>query len=119
MKTILAVNGLPVRHKNEPCCVPAQSLHLSNGQTATSAELLKAVGDPTRLRMLELLVQLDAPLYVCDITAHFQQNQPTVSHHLRLLREAGLIDTEKRGIWSYYSATDAGRSTLSAVISLV
>lgn len=119
MKTNLPVYQLPVRHKNEPCCVPVQGPRLSNTQTATLADRLKAVGDPTRLRMLDLLVQQDAPLCVCDITAQFQQNQPTVSHHLKLLRGAGLIDTEKRGIWSYYSATEAGRSTLATVVSLV
>lgn len=119
MKTTLPVYELPVRRKNEPCCVPARAPCLSDTQVATLAERLKAVGDPTRLRMLDLLVQQDAPLCVCDITAQFQQNQPTVSHHLKLLRQAGLIDTEKRGIWSYYSATEAGRSTLYTVISLV
>jgi ArsR family transcriptional regulator len=56
---------------------------------------------------------------VCDLTPAFPQNQPTISHHLKLLREAGLIDTEKRGIWGYYWATDEGRRMLKAVQSLV
>ncbi|MGI8824383.1 MAG: ArsR/SmtB family transcription factor [Chloroflexota bacterium] len=111
--------SLPVRHKNEPCCAPAHAPSLGTTQTETLAEHLKAVADPTRLRMLDLLIQQDEPLCVCDMTPHFQQNQPTVSHHLKLLREAGLIDTEKRGIWAYYWATDAGRRTLSAVHALV
>jgi ArsR family transcriptional regulator len=119
MKTTMPVSELPVRHKNEVCCAPVQAPSLSEGQSSTLADRLKAVGDPTRLRMLDLLVQQDAPLCVCDMTAQFQQNQPTISHHLRLLREAGLIDTEKRGIWSYYAATERGRQVLSAIGGLV
>jgi ArsR family transcriptional regulator len=88
---------------------------MSQARTAHLADQLKAVADPTRLRMLDLLVQQGQPCCVCDLTPQFPQNQPTVSHHLRLLREAGLIDTEKRGIWSYYWATDTGRRTLSVL----
>jgi ArsR family transcriptional regulator len=92
---------------------------LTEAQTTGLAERLKALGDPTRLRMLDLLVQQEAPLCVCDITPQFEQNQPTISHHLRLLREAGLIATEKQGIWAYYWATEEGRRYLAAVTSLV
>ena len=109
---------LPVRHKNEPCCAPVEAPSLSIGQTEALADQLKAIGDPTRLRMLDLLVQQAEPLCVCDVTPQFPQNQPTISHHLRLLREAGLIETEKRGIWAYYWATDAGRRCLAAVKTL-
>jgi ArsR family transcriptional regulator len=91
---------------------------MSESHTAALAARLKALADPTRLRMLDLLVQQREPLCVCDLTAQFHQNQPTISHHLRILREAGLIDTEKRGIWSYYWATEAGRQMLAAVESL-
>jgi ArsR family transcriptional regulator len=82
------------------------------------ADRLKALGDATRLRMLDLLVQQETALCVCDLTALFPQNQPTISHHLKILRDAGLIDTEKRGIWSYYWATDAGRSVLAVIQGL-
>jgi ArsR family transcriptional regulator len=109
---------LPVRHKNDPCCGAVAAPSLSLARTASLAECLKALADPTRLRMLDLLAQQSDPLCVCDITPRFEQNQPTISHHLRLLREAGLIGTEKRGIWSFYWATDRGRSCLSAVQSL-
>jgi ArsR family transcriptional regulator len=82
------------------------------------ADRLKAIADPTRLRMLDLLVQQPEPICVCDLTPQFPQNQPTISHHLKLLRDARLIETEKRGIWSYYWATEEGRKTLLAVHSL-
>src|SRR5579872_7071881 len=115
MTNVRVREPLPLRHKNEPCCGVVGAPSLSTGQTATLAERLKAIADPTRLRMLDLLAQQPEPLCVCDITPLFPQNQPTISHHLRLLREAGLIDTEKRGIWAHYWATDAGRSALAAL----
>jgi ArsR family transcriptional regulator len=118
METGTLDRPLPVRHKNEPCCAEVAAPSLSPARTTTLADQLKALGDPTRLRMLDLLVQQPAPLCVCDITSQFEQNQPTISHHLRLLREAGLIETEKRGIWSYFWATDRGRSSLSALRAL-
>ena len=109
---------LPVRHKNEPCCTPASAPSLTRARTAALAARLKALSDATRLRMLDLLAQQAEPLCVCDITDQFEQNQPTISHHLKLLREAGLIDSEKRGIWAFYWATDEGRKTLAAVTGL-
>jgi ArsR family transcriptional regulator len=64
-------------------------------------------------------VQQDDPLCVCDLTTQFEQRQPTISHHLRILREAGLIVGEKRGTWSYYAATEAGRRSVSIVRDLL
>lgn len=79
---------------------------------------LKAVADPTRLAMLDMFAHQSDPLCVCDITERFTQNQPTISHHLKLLREAGLVACEKRGIWAFYWATTDGRRTLAAIKSL-
>lgn len=118
METSTLARPLPVRHKNEPCCGPVEAPSLSQTQTDALAGRLKALGDPTRLRMLDLLAQQDAPLCVCDLTDQFPQNQPTISHHLRLLREAGLIASEKQGIWAHYWATDEGRRSLAAVATL-
>jgi len=91
---------------------------MTQSRTTRVADQLKALGDPTRLAIMDLLTQQDDPLCVCDITPRFPQNQPTISHHLRLLREAGLIDTEKQGVWSYYWATDLGRSCLAAAAAV-
>ncbi len=118
MDTTTLTRPLPVRHKNEPCCAPVEAPSLTQDQTAALADRLKALGDPTRLRMLDLLAHQDAPLCVCDLTDQFPQNQPTISHHLRLLREAGLITSEKQGIWAYYRATDEGRRSLTAIKTL-
>ena len=86
--------------------------------TAALAKRLKALADPTRLRMLELLVAQPAPLCVCDITRQFDQHQPTISHHLRILLTAGLISGEKRGVWSYYWATEAGQRSMAVLQAL-
>ena len=109
---------IPIRRRTDPCCQNVVEPSLTNRQTAKLAAQLKAVGDPTRLGMLDLLVQQSEPICVCDITPLFDQLQPTISHHLRLLREASLIDTEKRGLWAYYWATPDGRATLEAVKQL-
>ncbi|HEV8192460.1 MAG TPA: metalloregulator ArsR/SmtB family transcription factor [Ktedonobacterales bacterium] len=86
--------------------------------TAALAERLKALADPTRLRMLALLAEHASPLCVCEITPLFDLHQPTISHHLRLLREAGLADCERRGVWAYYWATEAGQRALALVTAL-
>lgn len=65
--------------------------------------LFKALADPTRLGILQLLASSDESVCVCDIVEHFPLNQPTISHHLRLLRETGLVSTTKCGTWVYYS----------------
>ena len=80
---------------------------------------LKALADETRLHMLDLLVRHGQALCVCEITEQFDLSQPTISHHLRLLREAALIRGEKQGTWMYYSATDEGKRCMSVVTSLV
>jgi DNA-binding transcriptional ArsR family regulator len=103
------------------CCAGEATLtppELALGETDTLVERLKSLADPTRLRMLDLLARQSAPLCVCEINEHFAQRQPTISHHLRILREAGLIDCEKRGVWAYYWATEMGSEWLSAVKGL-
>lgn len=119
METQTLSRTLPVRSRSQPCCEPARPPSLSEEQSVRLADRLKAVGDVTRLRMLDLIAQQPEPLCVCDVTAQFPQNQPTISHHLKLLREAGLIGTDKRGLWSYYWATPEGRRVLSAVQTLI
>lgn len=119
MNTTAPPRPLPVRHKNDPCCSPAEAPSLSQVQALRLADRLKALADVTRVRLLDLLAQQETPLCVCDLTPQFEQNQPTISHHLKVLREAGLIDTDKQGIWSYYWATDDGRRTLAALTTLL
>lgn len=69
--------------------------------------LFKALADSTRLGILRLLASSDKPVCVCDIVEHFSLNQPAISHHLKLLRETGLVSTNKCGTWVYYSLRPA------------
>lgn len=66
------------------------------------ATILKALGHPIRIQIMHILGRLGGQVCVCDIEAHFEIKQPTVSHHLRKLREAGLVDAEQRGLYAYY-----------------
>ena len=77
------------------------------------ARVFKALGDETRLEMLGLLAGAGTELCACDIEGHFELSQPTISHHLKILREAGLVTAERRGTWVYY-ALDAGALRLLA-----
>ena len=67
-----------------------------------AVELLKALADPTRLQMIGILKRSAEPVCICDFTAAFDLSQPTISHHMSKLREAGLVDVSKAGIWAYY-----------------
>jgi ArsR family transcriptional regulator len=88
-------------------------------EVTTNARLLAALADPTRLGILTMLAGLDEPLCVCQIVTKFDLGQPTISHHLRLLREARLVSWEKRGLWVYYSLNrDVLSSTTSYLSSL-
>jgi ArsR family transcriptional regulator len=76
---------------------------MSAEQAESVCALLKALADPVRLRLMSLIASADEAC-VCDLTAPFAVSQPTISHHLRVLREAGLVDAERRGTWVYYRA---------------
>ena|ERR1700752_1021040 len=89
---------LPVRERGVCCGLPSVKAAWAD----ETAELMKALGDSTRLRMLASLWKSEAPICVCDFTAGLGLTQPTISHHMSKLREAGLVDCEKRGIWVYY-----------------
>ena len=107
-------------HPDDSCCrAESQPPAPDEAQVVVLTERLKALADETRLRMLDLLSQHGDSLCVCEITEQFDLRQPTISHHLRLLREAALIRGEKRGTWMYYSATDEGRRCMSLVRTLV
>lgn len=103
----------PKPQNDSPCCTPAV-FTISTARTAGQVRLLAALADPTRLQIVETLAGLDEPLCVCDIQAHFALGQPTISHHLKVLRDAELVHSEKRGLWVYYSLN---RETLEKAAS--
>jgi ArsR family transcriptional regulator len=90
---------LPERVKGV-CCPPSKPMALA--KVDRSVEVLKALADPTRLQMISILKNSAAPVCICDFTAAFDLSQPTISHHMAKLREAGLVDVSKAGIWAYY-----------------
>ena len=82
-----------------------------------AAALLRVLADPTRLQMLSLLAKADEPICVCDFTAAFDLGQPTVSHHLGKLRDAGLVTSAKRGIWAFYELAPRRPAMAEAVLA--
>jgi len=83
------------------CCTPLAVQALSQEQAVAVAPMFKALSDPVRLRLLSLIASTREAC-VCDLTDAFDLSGPTISYHLRLLREAGLVDCERRGTWVYY-----------------
>ena len=86
-------------------------------QATQVAPMLKALADPVRLRLLSLVAShADGEACVCDLNDAFDLSQPTISHHLKLLHDAGLLDREKRGVWVYYRLNTAALGDLSALL---
>ena len=80
--------------------------------------MFKALGDPVRLRLVSLIgARQGGEVCVCDLTSAFDLTQPTISHHLKVLREAGLIDNERRGTWVYYRLVPAALERMAAVLA--
>ena len=99
------------------CCSPLAREPLSAQRAIEFARLFKAMGDPVRLRLLSLIASHEGgEACVCDLTGVFDLTGPTISHHLKMLREAGLISVERRGTWVYYQVHPEILATLSAVL---
>ena len=91
---------------------------LSETAAAGLAQVFKALGDPVRLRLVSLIgAHRGGEVCVCDLTAAFDLTQPTISHHLKVLREAGIIDSERRGTWVYYWLVPTALERMSALLS--
>ncbi|MGH3826473.1 MAG: ArsR/SmtB family transcription factor [Pseudonocardiaceae bacterium] len=99
------------------CCSPLVREPLSAEQAVELSRLFKAMGDPVRLRLLSLIASHDGgEACVCDLSGVFELTGPTISHHLRVLREAGLISGQRRGTWVYYRIELEVLRRLSAVL---
>ncbi|HEX8498895.1 MAG TPA: metalloregulator ArsR/SmtB family transcription factor [Actinomycetales bacterium] len=102
----------------EPCCAPLSSETLTQDWAGDLARMFKALGDPVRLRLLSMVASsASGEACVCDLTASFELSQPTISHHLKVLREAGLLDCERRGTWVYYRVVPGALAQLAAVLA--
>lgn len=96
-------NHTRLRLLDANCCAPLVSESLTASEAADLAQVLKALGDPVRLRLLSMIgAHEGGEACVCELTDAFNVTAPTISHHLRVLREAGLIACERRGTWVYY-----------------
>src|SRR5260370_42648742 len=99
------------------CCSPLSSEPLSREQAERVAPLLKALADPVRLRLMSLVAShAGGEACVCDLTGAFELSQPTISHHLKVLHEAGLLARGKRGVWVYYRARTEAMARLGTLI---
>jgi ArsR family transcriptional regulator, arsenate/arsenite/antimonite-responsive transcriptional repressor len=91
-----------------PCCPPIAQHRIPAATAAVLAPAFKALGDPVRLQLMSMIASArDGEICVCDLTPAFDLSGPTISHHLKTLREAGLVDAERRGTWVYYRARPA------------
>jgi len=98
------------------CCPPAK---VDRRERSDDAALFKALADPHRLAMLATLARTEDEVCVCDFTGALPLNQPTVSHHLRILREAALVTCERRGTWVYYRLAHDARARIDAALHSV
>ncbi|MFD8079909.1 metalloregulator ArsR/SmtB family transcription factor [Streptomyces sp. NBC_00510] len=99
------------------CCSPMVREPLGEVDAADLARMFKALSDPVRLRLLSLIASHEGgEACVCDLTGPFDVSQPTISHHLKVLREAGLVGSERRGTWVYYWVLPPALARLSALL---
>jgi ArsR family transcriptional regulator len=102
----------------EVCCTPLLGEPISAGQAADLARLLKALADPTRLRLVSMVAAHEGgEACVCDLTGPLGLTQPTISHHLKILVDAGIFARDKRGVWAYYSLVPGAMDALAAMLS--
>jgi len=100
------------------CCSPLVREPLTQDWAGELAGMFKALGDPVRLRLLSLIAShAGGEACVCDLTSAFDLTQPTISHHLKVLRESGLLECERRGTWVYYWVIPSALAQLSTVLS--
>jgi ArsR family transcriptional regulator len=99
-------------------CVPVANAKMSRHDAEATAAVFKALADPARVRVLNLLAGTGEPVCVCHLIDLLELSQPTVSFHMKKLMDAGLLEREQRGVWAYYSLRDDARRRLSAILNL-
>jgi ArsR family transcriptional regulator len=103
----------------EACAIPLVREPVSEAAAAGLAQVFKALGDPVRLRLVSLIgAHAGGEVCVCDLTDAFELSQPTISHHLKVLRQAGIITSERRGTWVYYRLELAALDRMAALLSI-
>jgi ArsR family transcriptional regulator len=111
---------LAPKHKRppgQPCCEPLVHPKVSEEQAVRLAALSKAFADPIRVQLVDVLRKHAGKVCVCELTPLFNVSQPTVSHHLKVLRAAGLVGVERQGLWAYYYVNPEAVKELSKWLS--
>ena len=101
----------------QPCCEPVVYPDVQREQAQQMARIAKALGDPSRLQLVYVLRKHAGKVCVCELVPLFDLSQPTVSHHLKVLREAGIVASERQGLWAYYYVIPDALKELSAWLS--
>ena len=105
------------RPAGEPCCEPVVYHDVERREAERMAAVAKALGDPVRLQLVDVLRKHAGKVCVCELVPLFDLSQPTVSHHLKVLREAGLVGSERQGLWAYYYVNPDAVKELSQWLS--
>ena len=100
------------------CCRPLGVEVLADDEADATAQLFKALGDPSRVKLVNVLALSDGPVCACDLTAELGLAQATVSHHLKKLTQAGLLEREQRGKWAYFSLNPEASSRLAGLVQI-
>jgi len=98
------------------CCAPLATPSLSDDEAQATATLFRALADPARVKIVNLLARSDEPVCVCEFVPAVELSQPTVSHHLKKLTEAGLLEREERGKWAFYSLSREALERLAVLV---
>ena len=115
--TTLELSPKQKRPKGERCCEPVVYPDIEREQAESMARVAKALGDPIRMQLVDVLRRHAGKVCVCELVPLFDLSQPTVSHHLKVLRQAGIVGSERRGLWAYYYVNPDALKELSAWLS--
>jgi ArsR family transcriptional regulator len=108
---------LVTKHKRpvgEPCCEPVVYPEIERDQAERMGEVAKALGDPIRMQLVDVLRKHAGKVCVCELVPLFDVSQPTLSHHLKKLRDAGIVDSERQGLWAFYYVKPEALEELSS-----
>jgi ArsR family transcriptional regulator, arsenate/arsenite/antimonite-responsive transcriptional repressor len=117
MATELELSPKQKHPAGEPCCEPVVYPDIRREAAERTAAIAKALGDPIRVQLVDVLRKHAGKVCVCELVPLFDLSQPTVSHHLKVLREAGIVGSERQGLWAYYYVNPDALKELSAWLS--
>ena len=106
---------IPLYQSDSCCALPIAVPPLEGSTRADLIAVFKALGDPTRFDVFRLIASQPEPICACDVVDRFDVSQPTIAHHLKVLREAGLVTVSRRGVWAYYGVDPAGLELLGSL----